>query len=61
MERQRQFEHEQGQIKINYVTHKHLDAVIPQLQKTMDEVRGDIKKLLVLVHNTNGKTKTESN
>jgi hypothetical protein len=33
----------------NYVTHKHLEAVIPPIQKVMEEVQRDIKKLLVLV------------
>lgn len=32
-----------------YVTHRHLDAVIAPLQKMMDEIRRDIKELLMLV------------
>ncbi len=55
MERYQKLEQEVDDFKRDYVTHKHLDAVIPTLQKTLDEVRSDIKQLLVVVHNTNGK------
>lgn len=61
MESQKEIKEEQARIKQEYVTHRHLDAVIPQLQKTMDEVRGDIKKILTIVHSSNGKKTTEPN
>lgn len=61
MESHKELREETQRIKDDYVTNKEFDAVIPQLQRVMDEVRGDIKKLLVIVHNSNDKKKTEPN
>jgi len=36
------------------VTHKHLDAVINPIQKVVEEIQKDIKKLLVLVAKKDG-------
>lgn len=61
MESYKDLKEETQRIKDDYVTNKEFDAVMPQFQRVLDEVRGDIKKLLVIVHNSNGKKKTESN
>jgi septation ring formation regulator EzrA len=55
MEANKELKEEIEEIRRTYVTHRHLDAVIPALQRTLDEVRADIKQLLVVVHNSNGK------
>jgi uncharacterized membrane protein (DUF106 family) len=55
METVKELKEEVSAFQKHYVTHKHLDAVIPHLQRTLDEVRSDIKQLLVVVHNSNGK------
>lgn len=55
MESHKELKDEVSEFQKHYVTHKHLDAVIPTLQKTLDEVRSDIKQLLMVVHNSNGK------
>lgn len=36
------------------VTHKHLDAVVNPIQKVVEEIQKDIKKLLVLVAKKDG-------
>jgi len=62
MEAVKDLKRETEDIRNQYVTHRHLDAVIPALQKTLDEVKSDIKQLLVIVHNSNGKkAKPENN
>lgn len=33
----------------DYVTHKHMDAVVSPLQRMAEEIQKDVKKLLVLV------------
>lgn len=59
MEAHKELKQETEEIRRQYVTHRHLDAVIPQLQRTLDEVRADIKQLLVVVHNHGKGQKTE--
>lgn len=59
MEAHKELKTDTEQMKKDYVTHRHLDAVIPTLQKTLDEVRSDIKQLLVVVHNNNAKKRAE--
>ncbi len=61
MEAQKEIKHKQREMEKDFVTTEVFDAVIPQLQRTMDEVRGDIKKLLVIVHNSNGKKNADAN
>lgn len=36
------------------VTHKHMDAVVNPIQKVVEEIQKDIKKLLVLVAKKDG-------
>lgn len=61
MDNHRRIEEEQERIKNNYVTNKEFEATIPNLQRVLDEVRGDIKKLLVVVHNSNHGKKSADN
>lgn len=35
----------------DFVTHKHLDAVVTPLQRVAEEIQRDIKRLLVLLSN----------
>ncbi len=47
--RQEILETEQRNNPKDYVTHKHLDAVLPPMRGMIEEIQRDIKKLLLLI------------
>lgn len=47
--RQDVMEEEQRNLPKEYVTHKHLDAILPPMRSMIEEIQRDIKKLLLLI------------
>lgn len=53
MKQHEQLEHKLDDFEENYVTHKHMEAVVSPLQRMAEEIQRDVKKLLVLVAKKN--------
>jgi hypothetical protein len=47
--RQDVLENDQRDFESNYVTHKHLDSILPPISHTLDEVQKDIKTILMML------------